>query len=248
MLLVPLAHLARIADAVGDPATPRTEPAQSTISTAISCSRCRTFSSTAAIFFALATITRSMMAHLPRRHRLRLRLLRPGRRLRRSAAARRRSSRIAEPFGARALDDATRYWTVAERNVMLPDFAGALLYNRLLWIGISILFLALAYRRLPLRRPGDVETRAEEAEARSAAAPRKRRSTALSRRACRRRNHGNAATRALLWMRTLFEIKQVVLSPAFVVLMAWGLFVAFFVLIAQRDPRRHGRATRRRSR
>ena len=51
---------------------------------------------------------------------------------------------LADPFGGRALSDAVRYWTVAERNVMLPDFTGALLENRLLWVGISIVCLALA--------------------------------------------------------------------------------------------------------
>ncbi|HEX2077293.1 MAG TPA: hypothetical protein VHG08_06275, partial [Longimicrobium sp.] len=49
---------------------------------------------------------------------------------------------VAEPFAGRALKDAVRYWTVAERNVTLPEVAGGLLYNRLLWTGIAILSLA----------------------------------------------------------------------------------------------------------
>ena len=52
---------------------------------------------------------------------------------------------IAEPFGVRAHLDIARYWTVAERNVTLPELGGALLYNRLLWIGIALLCLALAH-------------------------------------------------------------------------------------------------------
>jgi ABC-type transport system involved in multi-copper enzyme maturation permease subunit len=48
--------------------------------------------------------------------------------------------------------------------------------------------------------------------------------------------HGNAALRALLWMRTKFEIKQVVVSPAFVILMAWGLLTTLITLLTQRDP------------
>jgi ABC-2 type transport system permease protein len=49
------------------------------------------------------------------------------------------------------------------------------------------------------------------------------------------------AGRALLWMRTRFEVKQVVLSPAFPVLMVWGVWTTLFGLITQRDP--YGRPT-----
>src|SRR5205085_10646911 len=51
---------------------------------------------------------------------------------------------VGEPFAGRALKDAVRYWTVAERNVMLPQVTGGLLYNRLLWIGIAAACLAVA--------------------------------------------------------------------------------------------------------
>ena len=96
-----------------------------------------------AVFFALATITRSMMGTylgiigfvtsffvLDNAFGDRPQL--------ESVVA------LADPFGARAIKDATRYWTVAERNVTLPDFAGALFYNRVLWIGIAVVFLAVA--------------------------------------------------------------------------------------------------------
>jgi len=36
--------------------------------------------------------------------------------------------------------------------------------------------------------------------------------------------------RALVWMRTRFEVRQVVLSPALVVVMAWGVITTFYVL------------------
>ncbi len=97
-----------------------------------------------AIFFALATITRSMMGTY-----LGIIGLISGYFVLESAFGDRpqleTTVALADPFGSRPLSDATRYWTVAERNVTLPDLGGALLYNRLLWIGIAILFLALAY-------------------------------------------------------------------------------------------------------
>src|SRR5690606_36923419 len=51
---------------------------------------------------------------------------------------------LAEPFAGRALKDAVRYWTVAERNTLLPQLTGSLLYSRLLWVGVGMVCLAVA--------------------------------------------------------------------------------------------------------
>ncbi|HYH80403.1 MAG TPA: hypothetical protein VEX86_11425, partial [Longimicrobium sp.] len=141
---------------------------------------------------------------------------------------------LADPFGARALGDATRYWTVAERNVTLPDFAGALLYNRLLWIGVAVLCLALACAAYRFAERGmSSRERKKQTLARrgSAKAPRAVQPSPLP-----SPRHGGAALRAMLWMRTRFEVRQVVLSPAFVVLVAWGLLTTLITLLTQRDP------------
>jgi ABC-type transport system involved in multi-copper enzyme maturation permease subunit len=53
---------------------------------------------------------------------------------------------ILEPFASRALRDATRYWPIPERNTSLPDLAGPLLYNRLLWVSVALICLAIAYK------------------------------------------------------------------------------------------------------
>ncbi|WP_044560952.1 M1 family aminopeptidase [Azospirillum sp. B4] len=42
-----------------------------------------------------------------------------------------------DPFGLSPYANVTRYWTVMERNSQLPALAGALLANRLLWIGVG---------------------------------------------------------------------------------------------------------------
>jgi hypothetical protein len=186
----------------------------------------------AAVFFALATITRSMMATylgviglvsgffvLGNAFQDRPQL--------QTAVA------LADPFAGRALSDATRYWTIAERNVMLPDFTAALLYNRLLWIGISILCLALAYAAYRFADQGMSKRERKKqklAQRATAEASRVAGSTSLP-----GPRHGNAALRALLWLRTRFEMKQVVLSPAFPVLVAWGLFTTLISLTTQRD-------------
>jgi ABC-type transport system involved in multi-copper enzyme maturation permease subunit len=186
-----------------------------------------------AIFFALATITRSMMgSYLGVIGFVSAYFVLEGafsdRPQLQSAAA------LADPFGGRALNDATRYWTVAERNVTLPEFSGALLYNRLLWIAIAIGCLALAHAVYRFAEQG--MSRRERKMQKLAARAGVEAPHVAERVSLPAPRHGNAALRAMLWMRTRFEIKQVVLSPAFVVLMAWGLYITVLVLTTQRDP------------
>jgi ABC-2 type transport system permease protein len=177
----------------------------------------------AAVFFALATITRSMMATY-----LGVIGFIAGFFMLQTGFVGQIAVAIGEPFAGRALKDAVRYWTVADRNVMLPELIGALLYNRLLWVGIATLCLTVAcaaYRfaaqgmsrrerkRLKLVQPSSAEA-GRAVETAALPAP----------------EHGARALRVLLWMRTRFEVRQVVLSPAFVVVMAWGLFTAYYSL------------------
>lgn len=51
-----------------------------------------------------------------------------------------------EPFGSEALNYTTKYWTVFEKNENLLPYTGVVLYNRLIWMGVSILILGLMYR------------------------------------------------------------------------------------------------------
>jgi ABC-2 type transport system permease protein len=57
---------------------------------------------------------------------------------------------LIDPFGLSALELATRYWTVAERNTLLPEFGGLLLANRAIWLTAGALMLAAT---LALFRP-----------------------------------------------------------------------------------------------
>ncbi|MFC1848869.1 ABC transporter permease/M1 family aminopeptidase [candidate division CSSED10-310 bacterium] len=56
-------------------------------------------------------------------------------------------SAVLDPFGLFAVDQVTEYWTVVEQNTRLVPLEGALLVNRLVWVGIGILCLILAYFR-----------------------------------------------------------------------------------------------------
>jgi len=94
-------------------------------------------------FFALATATRSLMwtyvgavAFLVLFLTSRLLLRDP---------AYDTISALADPFGIGALGLATKYWTAADRNTLVPPIEGLVLYNRLLWIAVAFGLLALAY-------------------------------------------------------------------------------------------------------
>jgi len=177
-----------------------------------------------AIFFALATIARSMMwtyigvvaffilytiatSILSRRPELE------------TAFA------YGEPFGIGAYSVVTKYWTSAERNAANPDFAGILLWNRLLWIGIGIAFLALAQSLYRFAEPG-MSARKERKQKRleamaQADGPPSAPAGALP------RPHSRLPVLAQLAMRTRFEMRQIFRSPAYVVLLLLGTLLVF---------------------
>jgi hypothetical protein len=50
-----------------------------------------------------------------------------------------------DPFGVNTFIEVTKYWTVAEKNVLAVNFGGLLLWNRLIWIGAGCAAFAFAY-------------------------------------------------------------------------------------------------------
>ena len=171
---------------------------------------------TSAVFFALTTVTRSMMwtyvgviAFMVLQTIGSSFLRQPG--LEKIAA-------LWEPFGGGAFGLAVRYWTAAERNSQLPAFAGYLLANRMIWIGFSLLIAAAAYplfRVAPAAKAGKAGKAAPAEPAPTTAAPRV---TPTFDRASRLNQ---------LWARAQLDARQVFLSPAYLVLL--GLAVALSV-------------------
>ena len=134
---------------------------------------------------------------------------------------------VLEPFGGRAFNSITRYWTAAERNTMLPAFDGVLLYNRLLWIALSAAFLALAYFAYRFAEPGISKRKArKQKKAAAALAAQEAEADEIHTgpvASLPSPRFDRATARAQLWQRTAFEMRQVFKSPAFVVLIALGL-------------------------
>ena len=52
---------------------------------------------------------------------------------------------IFDPFGYYAFAAETRYWTVAEKNVLSVPFTGYMLKNRLLWLGVALIVAGITY-------------------------------------------------------------------------------------------------------
>ncbi len=156
-------HGARIADAVGRPRQPRPQPARRP-------SLCLFPDRAAEPLHPLRGLLRSGDDHpldhgdLPRRHRLRLRFLHPGGCLSGSAAAPdgdrdRGAVRIARPQRRRSLLDGARAERDAARSRRGPALQPVAVDRRRHRLS------GCRVCRLSLRRPRDVQARAEEAEA-----------------------------------------------------------------------------------
>lgn len=181
---------------------------------------------TSALFFSLATVTRSMMATyvgviaflvlwtivnvvFSRDHSHDVQL------------------GYGEPLGFGAFSYATKYWTATERNALTPPVDGMLLWNRAIWIVVGAAFLALAYSlfrfgtrpsRAARKRDAIAAQAAKTVEAPPPAGP------------LPDPRFDRATAWAQLRARTRLEMVQVFRSPAYVVLLALGLFNAIGAL------------------
>lgn len=69
---------------------------------------------------------------------------------------------LLDPFGITSLISVTRSWQVMERNSRVFPLEGAFLANRLLWMGLALLLLALSYRYYRFRLPAAGKTKKKE--------------------------------------------------------------------------------------
>ena len=168
-----------------------------------------------ATFFALATVTRSLMwtyigvvAFLVLFITTRVLLRDP---------AHDTVSALSDPFGIVALLQTTKYWTATERNTQLPPIRGLMLYNRLIWLGVAAGFFALAWALFRFddkgRRPARSSRREDSEE-----------TPALVAGPLPRPRHGAATSLGQFLALTRFDMRFVFKSPAFFVLLCLGVF------------------------
>ena len=100
---------------------------------------------TGAIFFALAALTRQMLPNYVGGA-----ILLVGYLLSRQAfndIGDKATSALIDPFGMRAAQLTTEYWSIAEQNARVLPLSSFVVQNRLLWLGVAFAILAFAYHR-----------------------------------------------------------------------------------------------------
>lgn len=176
---------------------------------------------TATLFFAVATITRSIMWTYTCVVGLLIIYVIADILLKRPEFE--AIAAIAEPFGISAYALTTKYWTAAERNSLYPLIDGLLLWNRLVWVAFGAGMLGLAFALFRPEGKGKAPGKSEGAIDRGPAARVLR--TPLPQPVL------NAATaRTQLLARTRFDLAQVFRSPAFAILLALGIVNALLAL------------------
>jgi ABC-type transport system involved in multi-copper enzyme maturation permease subunit len=174
---------------------------------------------TAAIFFSLATVTRSLMYTYGGLIALFFGYLLAGNLL--SDMENETLASFLDPFGGAAFAIATKYWTVLERNTETLPFSGSLFWNRILWMGVALAVFAVSYVRFSFTYLGATGRRgrrrrtivAEESTAAPGLKVAPGRAPSITPR-----------TRVVQFLhRTRMEVAGVVRSAAFPVLLAFGV-------------------------
>lgn len=122
---------------------------------------------------------------------------------------------LVDPFGLSSLTISTRYWTVIERNTLLPPLSGALWLNRALWLGLGAACLAFTVRRFSL------STRSRRPKGHDSAPVEHARTDTPLRRVTPRSGRGTALLQ--LWHVLRVETGTVLRGKAFLVILLFGV-------------------------
>ncbi|HEY0102298.1 MAG TPA: M1 family aminopeptidase [Brevundimonas sp.] len=181
---------------------------------------------TSALFFTLATVTRSMMATYVGVVAVLIAYLGATGALGTKPEFE-TAMAWAEPFGSGAYALVTKYWTAAERNTLNAPLEGVLLWNRVIWTAVGAALLAAAY---VLYRPSPRGAKLKKQERLKALVETDVEVTPVG--SLPRPTYGLASGLTQLWSRTVFETVLIFKSPAYVVLIllgfAFGMATLFF--------------------
>ncbi len=130
---------------------------------------------------------------------------------------------LIDPFAINAFAEVSRYWTIAEKNSLAITLDGVLLQNRLLWLGVGLAAMGVfggLFRPLSLNLSSK---KSKGLDSRDQSPPPVAN--------CITYTSNVDASKKQLLARTVFEIRQVIISPAFYVLGLISL-VVFAVMLA----------------
>lgn len=132
-----------------------------------------------------------------------------------------------EPLGLAAVANETRYWTVSELNTQLPALSGSMLFNRLFAVVIAFGALIFALWKFSFAERGVSARKANKLAKKAEKLARAKPQTVAALPAAQPEKAGFARLVAT----TRFEISQVLRSPAFAVLLLLGLVNCLAALI-----------------
>ncbi|PVM85080.1 aminopeptidase [Caulobacter radicis] len=176
---------------------------------------------TSALFFALATVTRSMMWTYVGVIGFLVLWVVAGIALDKPEFE--QAAALWEPLGTGAFSLATKYWTANERNTITPALTGALLFNRVFVVVLAGGLLAAAYG---LFRFQAAELAGRKGEKSKATLPPPVEILPPAPKPLAQPRHDRATAWIQFVARTRLDMGQVFKSPAFFVLLALGLFNA----------------------
>jgi ABC-type transport system involved in multi-copper enzyme maturation permease subunit len=134
-----------------------------------------------------------------------------------------------DPFGDTSFADVTRYWTVFEKNTQTVPIEGIYLLNRILWIGISFALLGMTYAMFKFETAGNAINWFWKKKIVAEADPERRAITAKIPRVTP--SFGWKTTLKQFWVRMAFEAGQIRKSPAFYIILGFGIFNSSFALL-----------------
>ncbi len=154
---------------------------------------------------------------------------------------------LSDPFGVRTFADISRYWTTIERDTQVLTFDGVLLQNRLIWLSAGAVVLLLfgqLHKRLTLNSPkmSRKDKKALKIKSQWVAqssdfsrdVSKESVNSSLGSLSSNKIDYKGSGTNNFekFKTRTAFEIKQIMLSPPFYILLLFSLvniIAAFFV-------------------
>jgi len=131
---------------------------------------------------------------------------------------------ILDPFGSRPFNIMTKYLTVGEKNTLAVTLHDGLLYNRLLWLGISLLVLFVIYARFSFN------TKKEKVK--KTKASKENIAPALLLDTDFHTTKANVFSLVTFWKLVKFETKAVIKNPTFIIIVAIGLINLIVGLVA----------------
>ena len=72
---------------------------------------------------------------------------------------------ILDPFGFHAFEETTFTWTVEQHNTLMPALTSTLIWNRIFWLGLSVMAIAWSYSSYRMKLVGETGSRGSRTKA-----------------------------------------------------------------------------------